>query len=440
MRQSSATEAVTGREIATRLDRRAEREQSILLYVGLAGAVILSSGLWFIRAWIARASALDFVGGALVLLGASAVLCVLTALVILATRVDRASEDVSRALDAVADGKLNVRLDAPRGLGREARLAGAASAALARFRTWVDASHKATITIEDHVAGTRGVLPKLRESIVATQTQVQQLTRDSRYLAGAGDEQGGLTQRACVLASVIGQSNRDTSAFVERIHAAVADAATALGECAARTTELRALVARQQEDTTRGLEADEKLAAFLVAVTKSARQFKLLALHGAMEAARAGAQTEGQGTRDKGQGAEFRVVALEVRRLAMDLASATEEMVRTAEAARRALQTLHDNGSAGTRHVEAAQAAMTLGVAALEHATAATEARRIDDAGLAEAGTELTILTSAIRERAVGSAKGIGDLADRLSLLEQSLGGADLAGRQIDQALAAVEA
>jgi hypothetical protein len=76
----------------------------------------------------------------------------------------------------------------------------------------------------------------------------------------------------------------------------------------------------------------------------------------------------------------------------------------------------------------------------LDKATAAASARRIDDGSLAEAGTELTILTSAIRERAVGSAKGVGDLADRLAALETSLGGADNTGRQIEQALATVEA
>jgi methyl-accepting chemotaxis protein len=194
---------------------------------------------------------MDLVAGSLVLLGAGTVLCVLTALLLLATRVDRASEDVSRALDAVADGKLNVRLDAPRGLGREARLAGAASAALARFRTWVDASHRATTTIEQNIAGARGIVPRMRESMLATSTHVQQLTRDSRYLAESAEEQGALTQRACVLASVIGQSNRDTAGFTEKINATVTDAANSLAECAARTAELRALVTTQQEETAR---------------------------------------------------------------------------------------------------------------------------------------------------------------------------------------------
>jgi methyl-accepting chemotaxis protein len=188
------------------------------------------------------------------------------------------------------------------------------------------------------------------------------------------------------------------------------------------------------------VEADEKLSAYLAGVAKSARQFKLLALHGAMEAARAGAQTEGQGTVDKGHGAEFRVVALEVRRLAMELASATEEMGRTVDGARRSLLALHGAAAEGTRRIDAAQSAMALGVTALDHATTATSARRSDDAALAEAGTELTILTSAIRERATGSAKGTGDVADRLALLEQLLGGTDGTARQVEQSLAAVEA
>ncbi|MGH7714076.1 MAG: hypothetical protein ACREOG_22540, partial [Gemmatimonadaceae bacterium] len=139
-----------------------------------------------------------------------------------------------------------------------------------------------------------------------------------------------------------------------------------------------------------------------------------------------------------GRGAEFRVVALEVRRLALDLAKATEEIGRTMDASRRSLLALQTTASEGTRHVDGAQGAISLGVSALDHAAAAASARRADDATLAEAGTELTILTSAIRERATGSAKGTGDLADRLAALDQSLTSADAAARDIEHALRAV--
>ena len=112
---------------------------------------------------------------------------------------------------------------------------------------------------------------------------------------------------------------------------------------------------RQVDDSTRCLEADRLLSEYLVVVAKSARQFKLLALHGAMEAARAGAR--GDAIVVAGGGAEFRVVALEVRRLAVSLAKATEDISRTVDGARRSLQSLHAAASEGQRHVEAAQGA-----------------------------------------------------------------------------------
>ncbi|MGH7710064.1 MAG: hypothetical protein ACREOG_02210, partial [Gemmatimonadaceae bacterium] len=244
-----------------------------------------------------RASALELTAGVMALVGAGAVLSVLTALLLLATRVDRASEEVSRALDAVAAGKLTSHLHAPRGLGREARLAGAAAAALDRLRSWVDASRSAVGSLESELDSTRTTLPRLREAVGATSGHIQHLTRDSRFLAASAEEQAGLTQRACVLASVIGQSHRDTAAFAERIHSAVRDATATLAECATKTAELRALVTRQEEDSARCLEADEKLGEYFVVVMKSARQFKLLALHAAMEAARAGARSETEARR-----------------------------------------------------------------------------------------------------------------------------------------------
>jgi hypothetical protein len=133
-------------------------------------------------------------------------------------------------------------------------------------------------------------------------------------------------------------------------------------------------------------------------------------------------------------------VALEVRRLALDLTKATDEIGRAVDGARRSLQALHASAAEGGRHVEAAQSAVSLGVTALDHAAAAAAARRADDATLAESGTELTILTSAIRERAIGSAKGTGDLADRLATLDQSLSTAEGAAREIEQALTAATA
>jgi hypothetical protein len=78
-------------------------------------------------------------------------------------------------------------------------------------------------------------------------------------------------------------------------------------------------------------------------------------------------------------------------------------------------------------------------VTALDHATEATSSRRADDGALAEAGAELTILTSAIRERATGASKGAGDIADRLTTLEHSLAAAEAAARDIEQALSVVE-
>ncbi len=431
MAQSSGHEARAGGGAGD------EREQWILLYGGLAGAAMLSTGLWFMRAWIARATGLELIAVAMVLLGAGAVMSVITALALFSTRVDRASEDVSRTLDALAAGKLASGVAAPRGFGREARLAGAAAAALTRLRSWLDASRSAVVNIEQDLTAVNAPLPRLREAVDLTSTHVGQLTRDTRFLASAADEHAALTQRACVLAAVIGQSNRDTTAFAERIHATIRDVATTLAECSARTAEVRALVSRQSEDSTRCLDADRTLSEYLVIVAKSARQFKLLALHGAMEAARAGAR--GDATVASDAGSEFRVVALEVRRLAVSLAKATDDIGRTIEGARRSLQSLHAAASEGARHVEAAQGAMSLGAIALDRATAAASGRRGDDGALAEAATELTILTSAIRERATGSSKGAGDVADRLATLDHSLAAADRAARDIEQALLNVQ-
>jgi methyl-accepting chemotaxis protein len=414
-----------------------EREQLSMLYGGIVGAAVLSAGLWIMRGWIARASSLELIAGTMVLLGGAAVTSVITALVLFSTRVDRASEDVASTLDALAAGNLRNRVRPARGLGREARLAGAAGAAISRLRSWLESSLAAVVHIEQGLAGVNAQLPRLRDAMDMTSAHVGRLTRDTRFLASASDEHGALTQRACVLAAVIGQSNRDTAAFAERVHATVRDAAGTLADAAARTAETRSLVRGQADDSSRCLEADRLLSEYLVVVAKSARQFKLLALHGAMEAARAGAR--GDAIVVTGGGAEFRVVALEVRRLAVSLAKATEDICRTVDGARRSLQSLHAAASEGERHVEAAQAAMSLGVIALDHATAAASGRRGDDAALAEAGTELTILTSAIRERSAGAAKGTGDVADRLATLEQTLSAAEAAARDIEQALVNVQ-
>ncbi len=392
------------------------------------------------RAWIARATTLEMFAGAMILIGAGVVLSAITAFALFATRVDRVGEDVARALDAIAAGNLPTHIRAPRGLGREARLAGAAAAALARLRAWMDASRSALVAVEQNLSSAKVPLPRLRDAVTQTTTQLGQLSRDTRFQASAADEYGALTQRACVLASVIGQSRRDNAAFADSIHAAAQDAATTLGDCVARTADLRAVIGNLADESDKCLDADRKLAEYLVVVAKSARQFKLMALHAAMEAARAGAQSEARGSKTEGgQGAEFRVVALEVRRMALELAKNTDDITRTIDAARRSLLAVHTAAGEGGRRVESVQGAFSLGVAALEHAKVATSARHADDAALAEAGTELTILTSAIRERAAGASKGSGDIADRLTVLEHSLAAAEAAARDIEQALSVVE-
>lgn len=437
MRQSSTAEATRRGGPRASGD---EREQWFLLYAGLIGAAFLSGGLWFLRSWIARAATSELVAGALVLVGAGAVLSAITAFALFATRVDRASEDVARALDAIAAGNLGVRIDAPRGLGREARLAGAAAAAVTRLRSWMDASRTALLAVEQNLSSGKAPLPRLRDAVLQTTAQLGQLSRDARHQAAVANEHGGMTQRACVLSSVISQSRRDNSAFTESIHAAAQDAATTLGDCVARAAELRAVIGNMADESSNCLEADKKLAEYIVGVGKSARQFKLMALHAAMEAARAGAQSEAHGSRSEGgSGAEFRVVALEVRRLAVELAKATDDIGRTVDAARRSLLAAHAAAGESARRTDAVQSALALGVTALDRATTATSARRADDADLAEAGAELTILTSAIRERALGASKGSSELADRLSQLELSLGQAEAAARDIEQAFSVVE-
>ncbi len=439
MRQSSAPSAREAPQRGRRVSG-AEREQWYLLYAGLIGAALLSGGLWFMRAWIARATTLELLAGALMLVGAGVVLSAITAFALFATRVDRASEDVARALDAIAAGNLAMQINAPRGLGREARLAGAAAAALARLRSWMDASRSALVAVEQNLSSGKVPLPRLRDAVTQTTAQLGQLSRDARFQAAAADEYGALTQRACVLAAVIGQARRDSAAFAESIHAAAQDAATTIADCVARTAELRAVIGNLADESNKCLEADRKLSEYLVVVAKNARQFKLMALHAAMEAARAGAQSEASGSKaEGGQGAEFRVVALEVRRMALELAKNTDEITRSIDAARRSLLAVHTAAGEGARRVESVQGALSLGVAALDHAKVATSARRADDAALAEAGAELTILTSAVRERASGASKGSGDIADRLTMLEHSLAAAEAAARDVEQALSVVE-
>lgn len=441
MRQSSAP---SGPEAPRRARRPrvggAEREQWYLLYAGLSGAAFLSGGLWFMRGWIARATSLELLAGALMLVGAGVVLSAITAFTLFANRVDRATEDVARALDAIAAGNLALRINTPRGLGREARLAGAAAAALARLRSWMDASRSALGVVEQNLSSGKMPLPRLRDAVAQTTAQLGQLSRDARLQASAADEHGALTQRACVLASVIGQSHRDNAAFADSIHKAAEDAATTLADCVTRTADLRVVIGNLAEESDKCLDTDRKLAEYLIVVAKNARQFKLMALHAAMEAARAGAQSEALGAKTEGgQGAEFRVVALEVRRMALDLAKSTEEITRTIDASRRSLLALHTAAGEGSRRAQSVEAALSLGVTALEHATAATSARRAEDGALAEAGAELTILTSAIRERATGASKGAGDIADRLLALEHSLAATETAARDIEQAISVVE-
>ena len=80
-----------------------DREQLSMLYGGIVGAAILSAGLWIMRGWLARAASLDAADrrrdGAARSCKRS---CVITALVLFSTRVDRASEEVASTLDALA--------------------------------------------------------------------------------------------------------------------------------------------------------------------------------------------------------------------------------------------------------------------------------------------------------------------------------------------------
>jgi methyl-accepting chemotaxis protein len=415
--------------------KSAEREQWLLLYVGLFCAAALSLGLYLLRHWIARATVTETVAGIMVLAGLAGAIAVITAFLLFALSVDRSSEAVARALDAVAAGNLTHRLNAPRGLGREARLSGAAAAALARVRSWINDSQSAAVQLERNLREAHAPIAPMRDAIAGTAGHVSLLSRDLQFMAAAAEEHGALTQRACVLSSVIGQSHRDTSAFAERVQAAVTDAAAAVRDLRARVAELRDVTLQQREESARSLEAQQQLAEFLTAASKCARQFKLLALHGAMEAARADASSA-QGTEAAdatNRGAEFRVVAFEVRRLAAELAAGTEEALKLLDGNRRALQGLQGAAEAGTRSVDAALAAATLGAAALEHATNAVATRRADDAALAEAGTELTILTSSIRERVIGAGKAAGDLQDRAATLDYSLGVTDQALRELER-------
>ncbi|MGQ0538487.1 MAG: hypothetical protein ACT4R6_06040 [Gemmatimonadaceae bacterium] len=421
------------------------RTSTLVFAGGVAGASVLALGLWMAHAWIAKASATELLSGALILIGAGTVGWAVATSLFLSDRVDRTNEDVALALDRVANGSLDSRLPATRGLGPQAQLTAAATAALNRMRSWVAAVRGASSAVDEGVDVLGQAVRKLQQANDSPAAAVEHIVREARALTAWAEEHGVLTQRAVTLSAHVAQSHRETADFTERVQEAVQQVGRSLTDAAARTGELRPILGRQSEHAAQATAQASELSGLLRDVNRSARQFKLLSLNAAMEAARASEHGLAAGTPESmggggGGGSEFRVVALEVRRLAMLLADTSDKLLRASDATLESLEVVRVATVEGHERVTAASEAVSLGMAAAEAAASVLAERRGDDAAILEAAAELAILTSAIRERVINSGKSSTELATKGIALSAALAECDAAAAELAQAVGRVRA
>jgi methyl-accepting chemotaxis protein len=328
---------VTGKE------RQSKRPyfETFVARLGFAGAVLLFSGLWFQRSFIAGADARDMASIALLAVGGAIILAAIVTGLVIVPMVGERSADLADVLRAVSQGDL---------AGEPRRLA-------------IDVD-------EERLAdATRSALASMRDLVVDTRETSQSLGMQAHDLALQGSAALSVAQRAAESASSASHASQSLAELSRRAR----DEMTRLSSSAAAIVDearaLRTHEKRLQELSDAGLtslrvsvgsldslassvgdnagelaalgEASGEIRSFVLLVRKMARQSKLLALNAAMEAARAGEHGSG-----------FAVVAGEVRRLAR---SSSEAADRTDQLVADVLERVERVKQASLRAVEAAR-------------------------------------------------------------------------------------
>jgi methyl-accepting chemotaxis protein len=317
--------------------------ETFVARLGFAGAVLLFSGLWFQRSFIAGADARDMASIALLAIGGAIILSAVVTGLVIVPMVSERSADLADVLRAVSQGDLT---------GEPRRLA-------------IDVD-------EDRLAdATRSALKSMRELVVDAREASQSLGGQAHDLALQGSAALSVAQRSAETASSAAHASQSLADLSRRARDEMArmsaNAANIVDEArAVRTHEKRlqglseaslaslreSVVALESLASDVGDNAGElaalgessgEIRSFVLLVRKMARQSKLLALNAAMEAARAGEHGSG-----------FAVVAGEVRRLAR---SSSEAADRTDQLVTEVLERVEKVRQASLHAVEAARGA-----------------------------------------------------------------------------------
>lgn len=390
MRQSSGAE---GTDKRPRAPRRAG-SRTVAARLGIAGAAVVVTSLWFQRQAIVDATTgqlLAFGGLALGLAGVLAAVLLISAV---APAASENADDLVDVLHAAAQGDLT-REPVVDTLGGESRVALVARTALRAFRG----------TVNDTRAGAQEVVSRsqdLARQYAAALSVAQRGSENAASIARQGETLVSLTRAAH---EDVTRLTGNTAALVEeareqrsrgaRLRELTSQSVVGLqsGRLALDALSADADGSAAELDALAG--ASEEIRSFVTLVRKMARQSKLLALNAAMEAARAGEQGSG-----------FAVVASEVRRLAK---SSSEAADRTDRLVTEVLERIERVRVAGARAAETsrqAQAAAVAGLAVLgdlerEAAQAAEQATTEQDGltGVTAAGEALVVrLEQLVRE------------------------------------------
>lgn len=342
MSQSSGPEI--GRTAKPRVAERPYLE-TFVARLGFAGAVLLFSGLWFQRTFIAEAGAGDIAAVALLAVGGAIILTAVVTGLVIVPMVGERSADLADVLRNVSQGDLTSE---PRQTAidvDEERLADAARSAISSMRQIVVDAREASqqVGAQAHDLALQGS---------AALSVAQRASESASSSARAGQSMADLSRRARDEVSRLSSSAerlvddaRAVRKHEQRLQAmsdgGLVSIRASLGAIDALATD----VSDNAGELTALAEALGEIRSFVLLVRKMARQSKLLALNAAMEAARAGEHGSG-----------FAVVAGEVRRLAR---SSNDAADRTDQLVADVLERVERVRQASLHALEAAQAART---------------------------------------------------------------------------------